>query len=199
MTYSANIVLDTTVTGGQIYTTQRFTQPRFIVIDTLALPLTEAYELGFSLVVEIPAIGRTLTRNIALLPEKVRGVFDTFYIVNIPPALYQSPYECYCTLALSLNAENAPIRVYVFTSDITEETIQQSFDEINQKLDQLQIGQALDLVEDAAQVANSIQNNIAFGLLSTSLVPVTGGTSATALPPLSIGTASFSGLLLPGL
>lgn len=198
MTYSANIVLDTTVVGGQVYATQRFSKPRFVVIDTTALSLTQAYELGFSLVVEIPVIGRTITKNIALLPEQLRGVFDTFYIVNIPSALYESPYECYCTIALSLDAANAPIRIYVFTSDITEETTQQSLQEINDKLDALQVGQTLDLAEDAAQIVNSVQNNIAFGILSTSLVPITGGTSTAALPPLATGTAVLSPLLLAG-
>lgn len=199
MTYTGTIVLDTTIQGGQIYVSESFTNPRFLLIDTVNLPQEEKLDLGFSLIITIPIIGRTIEKNIALLPETIVGVFDTFYIIPIPNSLYLSQYECRCAVSFPADAIQENIRIYVYTSDISEETTNDKLDQLLDQLTTVQEVQAFDVLEDVAQITNSIQNNIAFGVLSAALVPITGGTSAGALPALTTGTGALSVLALPGL
>lgn len=199
MTYTANIVFDQEIQGGIIYISRLFKQARFILIDTVDLPQEQAYELGFSLNLIVPIIGRTIRKNIALLPEQIIGIFDSFYVISLPSSLYQSPYDCECVVSLSIDANPTNLRIYAITSNITEETTNEKIDDILERVQTIQEVQIFDVAEDAVQVVNSISNNIAFGLLATSLTPITGGTSATALPPLSIGTSALTTLLLPGI
>ncbi len=199
MTYIPSIIFDQPVQGGQVYISQTFTNARFILIDTVDLPQEEAYELGFSVNLIVPIIGRTIRKNFALLPEELIGIFDTFYVIPLPPSIYESQYESECVISLSLNATVTTLRIYAYTSEFSPELTNEKLDSIIDSLDVITNRQVLDLAEDTAQVINSVQNNIAFGILATSLVPFTGGTSIAALPPIGIGSASLTGLLLPGI
>ncbi len=198
MTYEATLVFDQTIQSGQIYISNTFTKARFLLIDTVNLPLNEKFDLGFSLNVTIPTPSRLVTKNISLLPETVIGVFDTFYIVPIPLELSESQYNLNAVVSFGDDADDTQLRIYAYTSDANEQIMLDKLNEIIRELTGVRELQTFDVLEDVAQIANSIQNNVAFGILSASLVPVTAGASAAALPPLSIGSAALTSLLLPG-
>ncbi len=199
MTYSIDLIFDNTIVSGQIYVSAIFAKARFLMIDTVDFPLEEKLDLGFSLNVTIPTPTRLVTKNIALLPETVVGVFDTFYLVPIPLEFSESQFNMQVIVSFGDDADNTLLRIYAMSSDFTEEDIRDRFDEILEELEAIRELQNFDVAEDVGQIANSVQNNIALGVLSTSLIPVTGGVSSTALPPLGIGTTALTGLLLPGL
>lgn len=199
MTYSFTIALDTTLQPGLIYVSNTFTNPRFLIIDVVNLPDTEALEVGMSFNVILPIIGKTVRKNYPIMSENIVGLGDTFYVIPVPIELGDSQYSMELVVGFPENLTPTSIRVYVYSTDTTLNTISEDIEEVLSKLDTITQRQILDLAEDSAQVVNSVQNNIAFSILATSLAPITAGTSLGAAPPLGIGTGALAGLLLPGL
>lgn len=198
MTYTPTVIFDQIIEPGLIYTSSRFSNSRFLLIDTVDLPIFEALEMGLSVNILIPIIGRTISKNIPLLPDIIQSILDTFYVISIPAEIYESQYELEVVMGFSSNITSTRLRIYTFASDISEDFIRDSLLQIQESLNSIATLQEFDVAEDAAQIFNSIQNNLALGALSTAFSPLTAGTSLAAIPSLTQGTASLS-LLLPGI
>lgn len=199
MTYSSSIIFDQNIEGGRVYISRAFTNARFLLLDTPSLPQEEAYEIGASLNVNIPLIGRTISKNYPILSENIVGVSDTFYLVPIPVELSDSQYDMQLVLGVGSNLGSFPLRVYAYSNDTTLNTIEEELEEILARLSTIREGQIIDLAEDVATSVNDVQNNVALAALASSLSPITLGASLSTLPPLGIGTTALTGTLLPGL
>ena len=175
---------------NSITNTQKFTNGKAIYL--VAPDITDEVEIDFYLQLEIGIDdNRLITLN-----EEFRA--DSIRVFTIPEQYQDSDLELYGAFT---NTLNIALEIYVILADITLKSLSQQVNEIKDTLAQIQQSQATELTSEVAQAINAIEQNISLAIFSTSLAPLTFGTSLSAFNPLEQGTTALlpfiSGQLLP--
>lgn len=190
---NSRVIFEGVLSPNTYVESQRFTNAQFVFFD-ISYPFLEENEgiqIGFSLLIEIPVIGKTVTKYV---PHKITEAFfeggmDSKELIGIPREFADSNYNFFCGFNSS---RNVLIRVYAITSDTSIDSLDESLDNISTKLDIFLLGQG-------GLIYNQMAQNTALQILGTSLFLVTGGISAGVNIPLAPSTLTLMGLtrLLP--
>lgn len=202
MSYT-QIIYDGNLSPSNIAISESFVYGSFIIFDTTNLSLDEGIEIGFTLTIEVPVIGRTLEKDVILPSETFAGTLDTFRVIDIPAEYSQSGYSMSC--AFHSSREVTGFRAYVIGD--SQCTLQKVCDTTNQILTEARIKAISDFAIDTALVTNQLSQNAALLALGTgvgaALAPYTAGASLAISP--AVGSALVPGstalgtaLLLPG-
>lgn len=133
------IVFDGFVSSAQISTSRKFKGCQFLLFEVTSInpPLssTEGVQIGFAINVEVPVIGKTLTRYV---PYKIteafyEGSLDSKEIIGIPREFTDSDYDFYCSFNSGVNLS---LRVYSIFSEVNLETINNKLELVIQKQDE---------------------------------------------------------------
>lgn len=202
MSYT-QIIYDGDLSASSIAISESFTYGNFIIFDTTNLSLDEGIEIGFTLTIEVPVIGRTLEKDVILPSETFAGTLDSFKVIDIPTEYSQSGYSMSC--AFHSSKEVTGFRAYVIGDN--QCTLKKVCDTTNQILTEARIKALTDVAIDSALVVNQLSQNAALLALGTgvgaALAPYTAGASLAISPAVGGAlvpgsTALTAGLLLPG-
>lgn len=195
MTYSIKVIFDGTVNPATDYISTKFNNARFILLDTPSLPLDQGIDIAFGLRIYLNLIGRTVTKDVILPSDNFVTVYDSFYVIYIPSEYADSNFEMDFTFNFGINIDSVDLRVYVFTTDATNDLLKDELDQILEVINSVRDLQVGELLVNAGIVANQLAQNTAIAVLGASLAPLTLGASLAVEPPLLGGSAA---LLLPG-
>ncbi len=161
-------------TGQQINRTEEITGATAIFL--LAPDISDEIVIDFNLQFPVSA-----TQNKLIILNE-NNTLDSFFVYPIPSE-YQEADKLYGAF---LTTENINIEIYAFFPEISLKTIKEQIEEIRETQKQR-------VIIDSLEIGNELAQNTALIALSSALIPITGGLSTTALPPLTAG----SSLLLP--
>ncbi len=183
------VIFDGNVPSNQVVKSNPFKRGQSLIFDSPGLPSDESIEFGLSIVGSFPRIGSLNQEKVlpvTFLDGKFNLLGDTSLIAYIPREISEAEIDCFCYLhsALPFN-----LRIYVITSEITQEKIYNTIKEF----------QLREAISDTAQIINEINQNAAIALLGASLAPLTLGTSLAIEAPLLTGTSVLTPLLTGGL
>ncbi|MGL5874015.1 MAG: hypothetical protein ACRC2R_16875 [Xenococcaceae cyanobacterium] len=185
------IIYDGNLNASSIAISEYFSYGHFIIFDTVNLSNDEGIEIGFTLTIDVPVIGRTLEKDVILPSETFAGTLDTFRVIDIPSEYSQSGYRMSCAFHSSRDVSG--FRAYVIGDRSC--TLKQVCDTTNQILTEARIKAISDFAIDTALVTNQLSQNAALLALGTgigiALAPYTAGTSLAITP--AVGSA-----LVPG-
>lgn len=197
------IIYDGDLSSSTIAISESFVYGSFLIFDTTQLSLDEGIEIGFTLTIEVPVIGRTLEKDVILPSETFAGTLDSFKVIDIPSEYSQSGYRMSCAFHSSRDVSG--FRAYVIgDSQCTLNKVCQNTEQI---LTETRVKALADTVFDAALVTNQLSQNAALLALGTgigaALAPYTAGASLAISPAVGAalvpGSSALSvGLLLPG-
>ncbi len=181
------IIFDGEVPSNQVVKSNSFKRGQSLIFDSPELSNDESIEFGLSVIGTFPLIGANKEKvlPIAFLDGNFHLLGDTSVIASLPREISETEIDCYCYIhsAIPFN-----LRIYVITSEITQEKIYNTIKEF----------QLREAISDTAQIINEINQNAAIALLGASLGPLTLGTSLAIEAPLLTGTSVLTPLLMGG-
>lgn len=186
MTIQLTEIYNGNLNPAQIITSTVFTGGLFLFFS-IDEPDNIGYDIGFSLIIQIPTIDRIEDKEIPLktLDERIASTFD---VLHIPDEISRVPFECYVAMNSGRTYEN--VKLLVATSNT-------SIDDLKEEIDKISAVQTAELALETAQALNAIAQNAALSILAGSLAPITLGTSTPAIAPLITGSQALLGAGIP--
>jgi hypothetical protein len=190
MSYT-QIIYDGNLSPNTIAISESFSYGSFIIFDTTQLSSDEGIEIGFTLTIEVPVIGRTLEKDVILPSETFAGTLDSFRVIDIPSEYTSSGYSMSC--AFHSSREVIGFRAYVIGD--SQCTLKKVCDTTERILSEARIKAIADTAFNTAIATNQLSQNAALLALGTgvgaALAPYTGGASLALSP--AVGTALAPG------
>lgn len=171
-----------------------FTEPitDAVAIYAIAPDITDEIEIDFYLQLEIsPSSNRLIRLN-------DNFTLDTIVVYPIPLA-FQDLQELtvYGAFTSSLNVN---IEIWVVDKETAiEDLLQEIYDQLLELRQDFAIEQARNIATDVAFALAQQQVSLGLGILSTGLIPITGGVSGTAVPVFSGSTGILAPVAIGGL
>lgn len=117
-----NVIFDGDIQSNQVSDSQSFTNGQFLLFDVPGLQQGEGVQIGMSIVLKIPIIGKIAEKLLpmTLIERDLSLSLDTNLIFPIPKEITESGHEVYCSFA---STKTLSLRAYVITSNVTQENL----------------------------------------------------------------------------